>query len=314
MKVSVILPTYNYAHYIEEAVESVLHQTLSDFELIVIDDGSTDDTPSVLSRIDDPRVQIVRTPNRGLCAARNEGLERARGEFIAFLDADDRFRPDKLERQVRMMEAEPDLASVFTNFVRFDDNGIFPKDQFFFHPELAAIATRETRDGGGRRVVGDAFCTLLSFNEIPAWGGVLLFRTSSIKGLRFALEGLHRGLNGDLHFGALAFRRGGVGFITEPLAEVRRHSKNATRRPSDIPYAKLAALLLVAQDSLSREQRSVLDRSLGRAWIGVGAHKASEGRKREALPLIARGLRFKGARLSALKNLALLLMPERAPN
>jgi glycosyltransferase involved in cell wall biosynthesis len=314
MKVSVILPTYNYAHYIEEAVESVLHQTFSDFELIIVDDGSTDDTQSVLSRIDDPRIQIVSTPNRGLCAACNEGLDRARGEFIAFLGADDRFRPDKLERQVGMMEAEPDLATVFTNFVRFDEHGFFPKDQFFFYPELATIATRETRDGGGRRVIGDPFCTLVSFNEIPAWSGVMLFRASSIRGLRFALRGLHRGLNGDLHFGALAFRRGGVGFITEPLVEVRRHSENVTRRPSDIPYAKLAALLLVEQDSLSREQRSVLNRSLGRAWIGVGAHKASEGRKREAIPLIARGLQFKGARLSALKNLALLVMPERVPN
>lgn len=306
MKVTVIIPTYNYARFLREAIDSALAQTISDMQIIVVDDGSTDNTPSVLAAIRDDRVEVVRTPNRGICAAHNEGLARARGEFIAFLGADDRFRPTKLESQIRMMDAEPELVAVFTNFVRFDENGVFPNDQFAFFPELATVPTSPTADGGGRRILDDAFCTLVSFNEIPAWGGVMLFRASAIKGLTFAREGLHKGLCGDLHFGLSAFRRGGVGFISEPLAEIRRHTVNATNRMSDMPYAKLAALQLLLREDLTGRQRVALRRKVGRTLVGVGLQEANVGRLGAAAHTIARALAFKGARLSALKNLLLL--------
>jgi glycosyltransferase involved in cell wall biosynthesis len=313
MTVSVIIPTYNYAHFVGEAINSVLAQTIDDLQILVVDDGSTDNTPDILASLDDPRIEVIRTPNQGICATHNEGLARAEGEFIAFLGADDRFRPDKLERQVQMMKAEPDLVAVLTNFVRFDESGFYPKDQFFFFPELAATSTRVTQDGGGYRIVGDAFCTLVAFNEIPAWGGVMLWRASAIRDLRFALDGLHKGLCGDLHFGLRAFRRGGVGFIEEPLAEIRRHSNNATSRASDMPYAKLAALQLVLREQLTAAERIALRRRVGRALIEVGLQNMADRRLRAASGTFVQALGFKGARLSALKNLVLLGVPRRHP-
>lgn len=313
MTVSVIIPTYNYAHFVGEAINSVLGQTIDDLQILVIDDGSTDNTPDILASFDDPRIEVIRTRNQGICATHNEGLARAKGEFIAFLGADDRFRPDKLERQVRMMEAEPDLVAVFTNFVRFDESGFYPKDQFVFFPELVTTSTIVTQDGGGYRIIGDAFCTLVAFNEIPAWGGVMLWRASAIRDLRFALEGLHKGLCGDLHFGLRAFRRGGVGFIGEPLAEIRRHGGNATNRASDMPYAKLAALQLVLREHLTEAERIALRRRVGRALIEVGLHTGADRRFRAASGAFVRALGYKGARLSALKNLVLLGVPRRHP-
>jgi glycosyltransferase involved in cell wall biosynthesis len=313
MTVSVIVTTYNYAQFVREAINSVLRQTVEDLQILVIDDGSTDSTPEILASMDDPRIEVIRTPHRGSCATRNEGLARARGDFIAFLDADDHFRPDKLERQVRMMKAEPDLVAVLTNFVRFDEGGFYPRDQFFFFPELTATSTRLTQVGGGYRTTGDAFRTLVAFNEIPAWGGVMLWRASAIRDLRFAVEGLHKGLCGDLHFGLLGFRRGDVGFIGEPLAEIRRHGGNATRQGSDMPYAKLAALQLVLREHLTGAEQTALRRRVGRALIEVGQHNMAGWRFRAASGAFARALAYKGARLSALKNLVLLGVPRRHP-
>jgi glycosyltransferase involved in cell wall biosynthesis len=308
MTVSVIIPTYNYAAYVGEAIESVLAQTVQDFQLIVVDDGSTDNTPEVLSSFNDPRIEIVRTPNGGICAACNEGLARARGEFIGFLGADDRWRPQKLERQIRMMEAEPGIVAVMTNFVRFDERGFFPDDQFAFFPELQTLRTTPTRDGRGNKVVGDAFCEIVSFVEFPTWSGVLLFRRSAVDDLKFARQGLHRGTCGDLHFALRAFRRGSIGFIAEPLVEVRRHGANATSRSSEMPTAKLAALSLLTTEELTSDQRAALSRRIGRALIEVGLQRIEDGQFREAGRAFARASRFPGGRVLAAKGFAILGM------
>ena len=94
--VSVIIPAYNQSIYINESVRSVLGQSYQDFELIVVDDGSTDETPQILAKIQDPRIRIVRQSNSGLSAARNTGLRESSAPLVTFLDSDDFFLPEKL--------------------------------------------------------------------------------------------------------------------------------------------------------------------------------------------------------------------------
>jgi len=104
-KVSVIIPTYNRVGVLYYALYSVLNQTLQDFEIFVVDDASTDATQEFMAGINDPRVHYIRfETNRKAAAARNAGMERARGEYIAFLDSDDEWWPTKLERQVAIMD------------------------------------------------------------------------------------------------------------------------------------------------------------------------------------------------------------------
>lgn len=107
--VSVILPTYNRCRLLKRAVDSVLDQTCRDFELIVVDDGSSDDTPALLARYGD-RLRAIRQPNRGVSAARNAGIRQAAGKLIALLDSDDYWLPQKLARQVAFFENNPDAA------------------------------------------------------------------------------------------------------------------------------------------------------------------------------------------------------------
>ncbi|MEZ3168266.1 glycosyltransferase family A protein [Halorubrum ejinorense] len=110
---SVVLPTYNRAHTIDAVVESVLRQTYDRFELLVVDDGSTDDTPAVVEDFDDRRIRYVRfRRNRGANVARNAGIRHADGDFLAFVDSDDRWHPEKLERQVRAMRNASDRTGV----------------------------------------------------------------------------------------------------------------------------------------------------------------------------------------------------------
>lgn len=107
-KVSVIIPTYDSAHCIQRAIQSVQSQTFKDMEIIVIDDGSTDNTEAIVRSISDERIRCIRCEtNRGAGAARNEGLKVARGKYIAFLDSDDEWLPEKLEKQVNLMEVLP---------------------------------------------------------------------------------------------------------------------------------------------------------------------------------------------------------------
>ncbi len=98
--VSVIIPTYNRAHLIKRSAMSVLNQTYGNLELIIIDDGSTDNTEEVVKSIDDERVIYIKQSNKGACAARNNGIDHAKGEFIAFQDSDDIWHKDKLEKQL----------------------------------------------------------------------------------------------------------------------------------------------------------------------------------------------------------------------
>ncbi len=104
--VSVVVPTYNRAGFLAEALESVLTQDFEDWELIVVDDGSTDSTMAQLSRVHDRRVHCIRQDNRGVAGARNRGVAAARGTWIAFLDSDDLWKPAKLQRQLEALQRE----------------------------------------------------------------------------------------------------------------------------------------------------------------------------------------------------------------
>jgi glycosyltransferase involved in cell wall biosynthesis len=116
--VSVVINVYNGVPYLSEAIDSVLAQTYRNRELIVVDDGSEDGTGELVAGYGDA-VRYVRQPRGGIGSARNRGLEHAGGEYFAFLDADDRFVPDKLERQLAAFEADPELDMVFGHMSEF---------------------------------------------------------------------------------------------------------------------------------------------------------------------------------------------------
>ena len=121
--VSVVIPSYNAMKYLPETLESVLQQTYTNYEVIVVNDGSTDDIEAWFeSSVVDPRVRLFSQDNKGLSGARNSGIAQAKGEFIAFLDADDLWHPSKLEKQVQSFKKHPEIGLVYTWLLYVDES------------------------------------------------------------------------------------------------------------------------------------------------------------------------------------------------
>jgi hypothetical protein len=120
-----MMPTFNRARYLVDAVDSVLAQTVRDLELVVIDDGSTDETPALVAAAAarDARVQYTRQPNQGLAAARNHGLRLARGDYLAFLDSDDEYLPTALEDHLAVFAHQPGLGMAIGGYEYVDESG-----------------------------------------------------------------------------------------------------------------------------------------------------------------------------------------------
>jgi glycosyltransferase involved in cell wall biosynthesis len=122
-RVSVIMAVYNDAAFVGAAVRSILAQTFTGFELIVIDDGSTDDSASIVRSFTDPRIRLLAQPNAGLAAALNRGIAEAQGVYIARQDSDDVSEPDRLRRQVELLDARPDVVLAGTNATVLEETG-----------------------------------------------------------------------------------------------------------------------------------------------------------------------------------------------
>jgi hypothetical protein len=219
--VSVVVPVHNGARYLAEALDSVLAQTHRQLEILVVDDGSTDDTPAVVARYGE-RLRLLRhADNRGPSAARNIGLRAARGPFVAFLDSDDRWLPEKLARQAAVLDARPDVGLVYTGWWhvdaerrRFgepvivrDEGDLFRKLVLgnLVHPVAVMVRRSLLEQAGG-------FDDSIRYNE--DWD---LFLRLSLRGMRWA-------------------------GIEEPLCEYRVHPEQATRHAEQMLTDRLTIL------------------------------------------------------------------------
>jgi glycosyltransferase involved in cell wall biosynthesis len=157
---SIVIPAYNVAPYVRQAVESALDQRFTDIEVIVVDDGSTDGTDAVLADIEqaraDPRLRIIRQPNAGLSGARNTGIAAARADLIGFLDGDDAWLPEKAARHVAAMRANPDIGLSFSHSAYMTEAGE-PTEQMLLaeksSPNLHDMIRRNHVGNGSSAVV-----------------------------------------------------------------------------------------------------------------------------------------------------------------
>jgi glycosyltransferase involved in cell wall biosynthesis len=299
--ISVIVPTFNSARFIREALDSILAQSLPPQQIIVVDDGSTDDTADVVARYRDRRIQYIRQPHSGVASARNAGLDAARGEYIAFLDADDRWRPIFLELMHAYLSENPTAAAVFSNFVRFQHpTGKLLEEQFHRYPEIKRPAVlNDAPYAYGRIPHEQAFSALVACSDIPAYTQVMMFRRSMIEHVRFepALQ-----LGDDTHFALKTFLAGGVIFTDAVLAEVRRHDANAAPELDEMQVHKLNGLKALDPDITRDSDRRAWRDRLVRAYIDTALHQARSGRVRDGLRTYRDSLRVPGSGLRKFKG------------
>jgi glycosyltransferase involved in cell wall biosynthesis len=150
VSVSVVLPVRNGARYIREALDSVLAQTAADLELVVVDDGSTDDTPEILRSYRDERLRVIRQEPAGLVAALNRAVAEARGDVVARMDADDVSLPDRLEQQVALLRTDDRIGLVGCGFETIDESGR-TLDSWLLPADDGGLRRRALENAGGYR-------------------------------------------------------------------------------------------------------------------------------------------------------------------
>jgi glycosyltransferase involved in cell wall biosynthesis/SAM-dependent methyltransferase len=201
--VSVVITTYNHARFLAEAIESALGQTVSPGEVIVVDDGSTDDPGSVVARYLD--VQLICQPNQGLAAARNTGWRAARGRYVVFLDADDRLSPEALASNLRRFDERPECAFVYGGFDYIDADG-----RYVYSPPLKSIGE-------------DAYESFLAGNCVMMHATVMYRRErlEEVGGFDARLPSCE-----DYELYLRLARRYRVSAGVDRIAEYRRHNSN----------------------------------------------------------------------------------------
>jgi glycosyltransferase involved in cell wall biosynthesis len=230
--VSIVIPAFNSSEFIVESIESALHQTYSPIEVIIVDDGSTDDTREKLSSlIEEGKVRYQFQPNRGLAAARNVGIKIAGGKYLQFLDADDLISPTKIEKQVQRLESSPAPAVCCCDYRFFDGSndsvfyggdvfkGQFPLNNAEYLFEFETVVHRWLFPASIFEAVGN-------FDEdMPATEDWLFVWKLAASDTRFS-------------------------YLDEPLALYRKHDNNMTG-----DFRRLAAGHLLALDHVERYQR-----------------------------------------------------------
>jgi len=236
-RVSVIIPTFNCAAFLTRTVESVLAQTYTDYEVIIADDGSTDETRELVTQWEG-KVRYLYQLNQGVASARNLAVSEAGGEFLAYLDADDMYHPNRLEAQVAFLDAHSECGLVHSDFDILDEND--------------RITTHSFNRATGRSVPkGNCLMYLLEYCHIQV-PSVLERRVCYDRIGGF--EQLAHPAEDYLHWIQVALHGYAIGYIDEPLALYRRRPTSASASPykNAVGLCEMLSILLEADTSRER--------------------------------------------------------------
>jgi glycosyltransferase involved in cell wall biosynthesis len=265
-KISVVIPTKNRAHYVSSAIRSVLCQTYKDFEVIIVDAASTDNTEEVINKLHDERIRrFCEKKDRGVSASRNLGIVLSRGEFIAFLDDDDLWTQRKLEKQLELIRSNPNTGAVFSGSYIFRDDG-----------KLIGSYLPSVR--------GKIFPRILERNYVGNCSGVLVRREAFDK-IGFFDESLPAAEDWDMWIRLAKHYE--FDYVNEPLFLYRIHERRITMNP----YAKLQAAKVIFNKllpDLDESQDRV--RTLGHWYYELGRLQCECGDMRKGRKEFIRAL------------------------
>jgi len=264
-KISIIIPTYNSAQYICEAIESVLNQTYKDFEIIVVDDGSTDNTKEVIKPYLN-KMKYIYQQNSGPSAARNRGIQEAKGEYIAFLDADDIWLPQKLELQIKFMEKEKEVGLIFSDMVLFNEKEIiknsFLKEKLFFNKlSIKSLSSTE------KVIYDNVFNALLQENFIPT--NTVIVKKECFNKVGFFDETLFSVEDRDMWLRIGLFYD--IGFINFPLVLTRFHETNISGNQELALKSRLKVMKkFLNYSNLPIKSKKIIKQTINKIYFDLG--------------------------------------------
>lgn len=246
-KVTVVIPTYNAIAYLPSTLDSVIKQTFTDFEVLIIDDGSSDDTVEWASQLVDARVRLIVQENQGVAVARNKGIANAKGEYVAFLDADDLWEPTKLEKQVKCLEENPQVGLVNTSILNIDEQGNL----------LGAVDAHD--------VQGNVLKYIVEENLILC-GSAPMVRRSCLEAVQGFDQTLMSAEDWDLWIRIAA--RYEFAVVREPLVLYRQHLNS---KSNNIERHLKHRLKVIDKtfETVAKDLQPLKERALGRAYLSV---------------------------------------------
>ncbi len=285
MKVSAIILTYNRAHMVTEAIDSVLTQSFKDFELIIVDNCSSDNTESVVKSYNDKRIRYFKHQNNGLIGVnRNYGIKKSRGEYIAFLDDDDLWLPEKLEKQVELLDSNKELGLVYSDTYLIDSNGNLRRHAYFYRIKPFG---------------GNAFNKLLRGNFIPML--TVVIRREMLDKVGEFNSGYKICLDYDLWLRIAESYP--IDFIEQPLAKYMVHSESGFQKNTILRYQEVIQIIeywLDRNPELKRELGPLFRLRKGLACCRLASYHAYKYRDRKAIK-------------ESVKLFKYFLLPKRSP-
>ena len=296
--VTVVIPVYNGSRFLRSTLESVFEQTCQDYEIICVDDGSTDASLTILAEYAD-RVRVINQVNAGQGSARNAGVRRGTGKYIAFLDQDDRWYPQNLERQVAELELHPDLAMVHCDMDWIDTSGQV------IRCNVVSKTRRSQQD------------SLVTFTRMVGWDPAIYPSTMLIR--RDAFDRID-GFDPDLRYGedidlALRLKQDGEFlFLAQSLTQYRKHSANFSGSGSDTMFLSSEKFLHKLQTVYAgdRTKEMVLNRFFAQLYSDWGKMKIRCGCRREGQRLLLRSLRYYPWKVGTYSRIVRSALPSQA--
>jgi glycosyltransferase involved in cell wall biosynthesis len=270
-RVRVVIPTFNNARFVGAAIQSALDQSVGDLEVVVVDDGSTDATREVVEAIPDRRVVYRRQENQGPSAARNNALRDATNELVAFLDADDLWLPDKLARQLALLDASEAVGLVHGAYIVVDEQG------------------GELRRRLGPGISGRVADRLAVENLVSGSATTSLVRRGLLDRVGLFDESLRGGEDWDLWFRIA--RVAELAYVPEPIAKIRLHGRNSTRAEQRI-RTDLTRLIgkIYSDPTLPPELRRLEPRAWAAMYLAMARFARNGGSQRRAFGYLLRAI------------------------
>lgn len=295
--ISIVIPLYNKQHSVYSALQSVFRQTFDDYELIVIDDGSTDASAQIVrDNFSDSRLRIISQQNAGVSAARNRGVAEAKGEYVAFLDADDEWKPDYLATQMVLAEKYPHCTVFAVNYEFRNEKG-----------EISPTIIRKLPFSGADGVLTNYF-EVAACSHPPLWTSAVIVHKEAIQSIGGFPIGIKSGE--DLLTWARLACRYEIAYCIEPLAVFNVEGYEIKERPKRIP----ARDDLVGKElqKLKDDYRSPHISDYIAVWHKMRSSVYMRLRMRkESIREAAKGLRFNPFNLKLYAYMLLNLLPSR---